>query len=244
MKRCVLLFISFLAITNVHADVQFEKDKYKITIYDIINWYQADLGLKNTPAGVDKYPISEGNSRGFLYDGELRGWAQVYFPNGRLKRKLYFNPEFSKEKNGQVKGKSFDYFYYGGDTYASFGNGTAYPMFWLKNGKPYDGLLMLGHPSKNASTSNGELDSPYGSEGVWMKLYVKNGLANGIAQLPAFITTDTGKFKNGFKNGLWDRKSKFDFDKDGINDHLVTKYDLGKEIETIDKIKEVKDRLN
>ena len=243
MKKYILLLTYFFSISGVYADIQYEKDPYKITINDVVSWYHADLGIESEPAGVDKYLLSEGNGKVYLYDGEPRGWAQVYFPNGRLKRKLYFNPDFSSDNNGRVKHKSFDYFYYQGDIYASFGNGTTYPMFWLKNGKPYNGMLTLGHPSKSARALKGDLDSPSGDKGAWFRLYVKNGLANGVAKLPGTLTTDSGKFKNGFKNGYWDKKSEIDFDEDGIDDHYVTKYELGKEIETINKIQQLRDNL-
>jgi hypothetical protein len=232
-----MVFFSTVAL----AAFQYEKDPYKITIKDVANWYQADIGLEKDPTGVDKYLISEDNTKGYLYDGEPRGWVHVHFPNGRLKRKLYFNPDFSSQKSGIVHFKSFDYFYYQGDVYAAFGNGEKYPMFWLKNGKPYNGMLTLGKPDKSANALKGDLDSPSGKEGVWFRLYIKNGLANGIAEMPGSLTIDTGKFKNGFKNGIWDRKADFDMDKDGVNDHLVTTYNLGKEIETIDEYQYLKD---
>jgi hypothetical protein len=242
IKFKIITVLSMVLFASVAlAAIQYEKDPYKITIKDVINWYEADIGLEIDPTGIDKYPFSEGNAKASLYDGELRGWANSHFPNGRLKRKLYFNPDFSSRKNGRVNFKSFEYFYYQGDVYASFGNGTNYPMFWLKNGKPYNGMLTLGHPNTNKDALEGELDSPSGKEGVWFRLYVKNGLANGIAEIPSTLTTDTGKFKNGFKNGVWDRKADFDGDQDGINDHLVTTYNMGKEMETIDEYQYLKD---
>ena len=244
IKFKIIAALSMVLFSTVAlAAIQYEKDPYKITIKDVINWYEADIGLEKDPTVVDKYLISEGNSKGYLYDGELRGWVNVHFPNGRLKRKLYFNPDFSSNKHGRVNHKSFDYFYYQGDVYATFGGGESYPMFWLKNGKPYNRMLTLGYPAKNKNSVKGDLDSPSGKKGVWFRLYVKNGLANGIAEIPGALTTDTGKFKNGFKNGEWDRKCDFDMDKDGLNEHLVTKYNMGKEIETIDKFQSLKNKF-
>lgn len=228
MKKYIFLLIYFINISGAYATTQYEKDPHKITIKDIINWYQADIGLEKEPPGVDKHPFSEGNGKGYLYDGELRGWAHVYFSNGRLKRKLYYNPDVLNEHYGRVLNKEFDYFYYQGDVYVVFGDGKEYPMFWLKNDKPYNGMLTLGFPSVKENSLRGDLDSPSENSGIWFKLYVKNGLSNGIAE----INSQKGNFKNGFRNGYWD---SIYYDDGRLEHHSVIKYNMGEEIESVQK---------
>lgn len=181
------------------------ENRYSMTLNDIIKWYKADVGLEREAGGVDRYPVSEKHNngqirqKGVLYDGVPMGWAYSYYPNGRLKKKFYLDYDASNNLRGKVRGKVFNYFYYKGNVYAVFGDGENFPIYWLKDGKPFKGLLTLGYPDKRKGAIKGELDSPEGQRGAWFKIYLKNGVASGIA----IIRKEKGVFKKGFKNGLF-----------------------------------------
>lgn len=121
---------------------------YEIDINTIIKWYNADTGLNNQSGVTDGFKIKNQTSESVRYNGEIRGWSYWYIPKGTKgikRRKYFYNPDDSNaDSKGRVSGKWFRYYYCQETEYARFGDGENYPLFWLKDGKPFDGQLKIG----------------------------------------------------------------------------------------------------
>lgn len=217
-----------------------------IKIDDILSWYHADIGMMEVPDGVDKLLIEESNGKGYLYDGVVKGWTETFFDNGRKKRKLFFAPDHpSADEKGRVRGMSFDYFYLEGDTYAKFGDGERYPVYWLKNGKPINGFVKVGKEDRTEGALQGDRLVPVEDEDAWLMYYVKNGLANGISRYKLSrwsktLETRKGNYRNGFKHAAFSETKNIlglfhitkNYDMGTLHGSHITKFN-GREIEKL-----------